>query len=266
VRKSKRKALGQHFLGNRGVLQRIVEVIDPQPEDVIVEIGAGKGALTFCLAEKKAHVIAIEKDISLIPFLEKQEFPNLTVLAMDALKVNFKDLVEGKKAKIVGNLPYVISSPLLFKALEDKDLFTSCVFLLQKEFAQRLCAGPGTKKYAPLSILFHNDFITRLHFSVPASSFTPPPKVESALVSLRKRPQPLFSVPNQESFQIFLKQSFRSRRKKLSNNLKNCGILPSRIKEAYIACEIEENFRPEQLSLSQFVALYTFLTENPLKR
>ena len=265
MRKSKRKALGQHFLGNRGILQRIVAVIDPQPEDIIIEIGAGKGALTFRLAEKKAHVIAIEKDLALVPQLERQGLPNLTVIAADALKVDFAGLLGGKTAKIVGNLPYVISSPLLFAVLANKDLFTACVFLLQKEFAQRLSAGPGTKKYAPLSILFHNDFITRLHFSVPASSFTPQPQVESALVSLKKRPQPLFSVPDQESFRMFLKQAFRSRRKKLSNNLKNGDILPSRIKEAYRTCGIEENSRPEQLSLSQFAALYTFLYEHSLK-
>lgn len=263
MRKSKRKTQGQHFLNDRGTLQRIVEVIDPQPEDVIIEIGAGKGALTFCLVKKKAHIIAIEKDKSLIPYLKKQELANLTVLALDALKVKFKDFVQEKPGKIVGNLPYVISSPLLFKVLEERDFISSCVFLLQKEFAQRLCAGPGTKKYAPLSILFHNDFITRLHFLVPASSFSPPPRVESALVSLKKRNQPLFSIPHQEQFVRFLKSVFQSRRKKLSNNLKALEISSSRIRDAYLSCGIEEKFRPEQVSLSQFVSLYTFLYDAP---
>lgn len=260
--KGRRKALGQHFLNDRGILRRIVDVIDPKPEDVIVEIGAGKGALTFPLVEKKADIVAIEKDQSLVPLLEKQAFPNLRVLPADVLKVDFPDLLGEKKAKIVGNLPYVISSPLLFKVLQDKDLFTSCVFLLQKEFAQRLCAGPGTKNYAPLSILFQNDFITRLHFRVPAKAFSPPPKVESALVSLKKRPQPLFTVPHQEDFHRFLKRSFQNRRKKLANNLKMIEIPSARIKKAFDNGGIDENSRPEQISLAQFVALYTFFNEN----
>jgi len=262
VRKSKRKILGQHFLINRDVLQRIVKVIDPQPEDVIIEIGAGKGALTFCLAKTEAKIFAIEKDQTLIPYLKKQAFPNLTVLKEDALRVKFGDLLQGKKGKIVGNLPYSISSPLLFKVLEENEFVTSCVFLLQKEVAQRVCGVPGTKKYAPLSILFQNDFHTHLHFRVPASSFSPPPRVESALLSLIKRPQPLSMIPHREGFTKFLKRAFQSRRKKLLNNLKALDIPPSRIKDAYLKCGIEEKWRPEQVSLSRFVALYVYLFEN----
>ncbi len=262
MKKSKRKTLGQHFLNNRDVLQRIVKVIDPQPEDVIIEIGAGKGALTFCLTKKKAHIIALEKDKTLIPYLKKQEFSNLTVLEEDALRVKFGDLLQGRAGKIVGNLPYAISSPLMFKVLEEKASVTSCVFLLQKEVAQRVCALPGTKKYAPLSILFQNDFHIRLHFRVPASSFSPPPRVESALISLRKRSEPLSLIPYQEGFTKFLKRAFQSRRKKLSNNLKALDIPLSRIKDAYLKCGIEEKWRPEQVSLSRFVALYVYLFDN----
>jgi 16S rRNA (adenine1518-N6/adenine1519-N6)-dimethyltransferase len=262
VKKSKRKALGQHFLNNKDVLQRIVKVIDPQPEDVIIEIGAGKGALTFCLAKKEAKIIALEKDKTLIPYLKKQEFPNLTVLEEDVLRIKFKDLLQRKAGKIVGNLPYAISTPIMFKVLEEKEFITSCVFLLQKEVAQRVCAIPGTKKYAPLSILFQNDFEAYLHFRVPASFFSPPPRVESALLSLRKRPKPLSLIPYQEGFTKFLKGTFQNRRKKLSNNLKAFDIPPSRIKKAYLKCGIEENWRPEQVSLSRFVALYTYLFDN----
>lgn len=262
VKKSKRKTLGQHFLNNRDVLQRIVKVIDPQPEDVIIEIGAGKGALTFYLAKSKAKIIALEKDKTLIPFLKKQEYSNLTVLEKDALRVKFEDLLQGKPGKIVGNLPYSISSPLLFKVLEEKEFVSSCVFLLQKEVAQRVCASPGTKKYAPLSILFQNDFDTHLHFRVPASVFSPPPQVESALISLKKRQQPLSPVPHQAGFAKFLKGAFQSRRKKLANNLKALEIPPSRIKETYLICGIDEKSRPEQVSLSQFVALYTQLFDD----
>jgi 16S rRNA (adenine1518-N6/adenine1519-N6)-dimethyltransferase len=184
------------------------------------------------------------------------------VLEKDALRVKFEDLLQGKSGKIVGNLPYAISSPLLFKVLEEKAFVSSCVFLLQKEVAQRVCASPGTKKYAPLSILFQNDFHTHLHFQVPASFFSPPPQVESALISLKKRQQPLSSVPYQEGFVKFLKGTFQSRRKKLTNNLKALDIPPSRIKRAYLKCGIDEKLRPEQVSLSQFVDLYTHLFDD----
>jgi 16S rRNA (adenine1518-N6/adenine1519-N6)-dimethyltransferase len=152
---------------------------------------------------------------------------------------------------------------LLFKILAEKDSVGSCVFLLQQEVAQRVCAVPGTKKFAPLSILLQNEFQTRLHFRVPASSFSPPPRVESALISLKKRHQPLHFVPNQETFAKFLKGAFHSRRKKLSNNLKALKISPSQIREAYLACGIDEKLRPEQVSISQFYALFATLFDNP---
>lgn len=265
MKKNKRKALGQHFLIKRNILKKIVNVIDPQPEDLIIEIGAGKGALTFPLAKKGSRVIAIERDHSLVPILKNKVFPNLTILECDVLQVNFKDLVQKKRAKIVGNLPYAISSPLLFKVLRDKDLFSVCTFLLQKEVAQRLCAHPGTKKYAPLSILFQNYFVTRLHFHVPSSSFRPSPQVESTLVSLKRRLHPCYFLSDQERFHRFLKGTFRSRRKKLLNNLKNLHFPESDIRKALNICGIDEGLRPEQVSLSQFVALFeSLLAENML--
>jgi 16S rRNA (adenine1518-N6/adenine1519-N6)-dimethyltransferase len=260
--KSRRKSLGQHFLHDKGVLQRIIQVIDPQPEEIIIEIGAGKGALTFYLTKTEAKIIAIEKDKTLVPHLTKHSFPNLTVLENDALKVKFGELLQGRAGKIVGNLPYAISTPLMFKVLEEKECVSSCVFLLQQEVAQRICARPGTKKYAPLSILFQNDFEAQLHFRVRAASFSPPPRVESELLSLRKRVEPLSKIPHQEGFSKFLKRAFQSRRKKLLNNLKTMDIPLSRIKVAYLECGIEENWRPEQVSLSRFVALYAYLFED----
>ncbi len=259
MNKSRRKALGQHFLTDRKVLKKIIRVIDPKPEDLIIEIGAGRGVLTLPLVKEGIRVIAIEKDSSLIPYLKRQAFPNLTVLETDVLQVNFEDLVQKKQAKLVGNLPYSISSPLLSKVMENRELFSSCIFLLQKEFALRLCAQPGTKKYAPLSILFQNIFSIRLHFQVSPSSFFPAPQVDSALVLLKKRPHPQFFISDQERFRTFLQQAFRSRRKKLLNNLKNIPISVSDIKEALCKCGIEEGRRPEEVSLSQFVALFNVL-------
>lgn len=262
MKRTRRKVLGQHFLTNKKILHRIVDVIAPGKGDLIIEIGAGRGSLTFKLAETEARIIALEKDSSLIPSLTKREFANLTVLEEDVLRVKFRDLFQEKSGKIVGNLPYAISSPLLFKVLEEKEFINFCVFLLQKEVAQRVCASPGTKKFAPLSILIQIDFDAHMHFLIPASFFSPPPRVESALISLRKRHQPLFAIPDRERFVKFLRGVFRSRRKKLSNNLKALGIPQSRIKDAYLTCEIDEKLRPEQLSIAQFYALYTHVFDD----
>ena len=261
--RTRRKALGQHFLSNTKILNRIVDVIAPQEGDLITEIGAGKGALTFELAETGARIIAVEKDSSLIPRLTKREFANLTVLEEDVLRIKFRDLFQGKPGKVVGNLPYAISSPILFKVLEEKELISFCVFLLQREVAQRVCASPGTKKFAPFSILIQIDFETRMHFRVPAASFSPPPRVESALISLRKRERPLFAIRDRNRFVNFLHGAFKSRRKKLSNNLKALGIPPHRVKEAYISCGIDEKLRPEQVSIAQFHSLYTHVFDDP---
>lgn len=263
MKKHGRKSLGQHFLTNKKTLQRILKVISAGPGDLILEIGAGKGALTFPLTKSGAEIIALEKDKTLIAYLERQEYANLTVLEGDVLEVKFGDIFQGRTGKIVGNLPYAISSPLLFKILEEREFISSCIFLFQKEVAQRVCASPGIKKYAPLSILIQNDFIARLHFRVPPSFFSPPPRVESALVSLKKRREPLSTVAHLEGFSIFLKNAFRTRRKKLANNLKAIGISAGRINEAYAECGIDENWRAEQVSLAQFVLLYRLLFEDP---
>jgi 16S rRNA (adenine1518-N6/adenine1519-N6)-dimethyltransferase len=260
----KRKALGQHFLVSLSVLRKIVTVISPREDELIVEIGAGKGALTFLLAEQGARVIAIEKDRSLIPFLREKERPNLVVLEEDVLNLNFRQLLREEarfkgKVKLAGNIPYVISSPLLFKVLEERDLFSECVFLLQKEVAERIIAAPGSKKYAPLSISFQMHFETRLHFTVAAGSFSPPPRVQSALVSLRRRPAPLFPVKNHELFRGFVRASFAQRRKTLFNNLKAFPLPPAAIKEALRRARLKENVRAEDVSIAQFVGLFELL-------
>jgi 16S rRNA (adenine1518-N6/adenine1519-N6)-dimethyltransferase len=234
---------------------------------LVIEIGPGKGALTLPLVAKAGQVIAIEKDSSLAAFLQKKDLPNLTVLEEDILKVDFKKLYKKDTlgtVKLVGNLPYSISSPLLFKILAEKDLFSECVFLFQKEFAERICAQPGVKKYAPLSILFQIYFSTKLHFFVPPNSFSPPPRVESALISLQKREKPLFQLEG-EVFLKFLKKAFQHRRKTLFNNLTRLQYQPSLLREAFQKFGLANSLRPEQLTISQFVSLYQFLVEKPGK-
>ncbi len=262
---SKAKALGQHFLNDRSILGKILGIINPQKNDLVIEIGAGKGALTFPLAERAGKVIAIEKDGALIPFLRENGRENLLVLERDVLEVDFRELLASEpgfrgRVKIAGNLPYSISSPLLFKILKDKELLSACAFLLQKEVAQRLAAQPGSKSYAPLSILFQLYFDVRLRLTLAPGAFSPPPKVQSALVSLEKRPVPLFEVDDEDRFRRFLRAAFAQRRKTLVNNLKSWTPGPGLLEEAVCRLGLKKTLRAEELSIGQFAALFRLLT------
>lgn len=263
MKKKKRRAYGQHFLISRPILKKIVTAIHAQKEDFIIEIGAGRGALTFPLARKAGKVIAIEKEKAFIPLLRNKNIPHLKVLERDVLRVDFKELIEKEKSsftqvKIVGNLPYSISSPLLFKIFEEKELFLVCVFLLQKEVAHRICAHPESKDYAPLSILIQIYFSTKIHFTVHPRAFSPPPQVDSTLISLKRRQTPLHQIEDDSFFLKFLKGAFRHRRKMLPNNLVKLHLSDSLIKEALQKCRIKSSLRPEQLTISQFVELFHF--------
>jgi len=269
-RPGKTRKWGQHFLTDRRILSRILRVIDPQAHDLIVEIGAGKGALTFLLAKTARKVIAIEMDRDLIPHLGSRKIDNLMIVERDALRVDFKTLLDAEdprpeSAKLVGNLPYSISSPLMFKVLENKDLFQRCVFLIQKEVAERITAQPGSKKYAPLSILVHNHFSARVHFSIRPGSFSPPPKVESALISLDRRASPLFEIPDEALFLEFLQMVFRQRRKILLNNLRKSAWPADAVQAAFEKLGLKHTARPEELSLEQFVKLNFFLTASEIQ-
>jgi 16S rRNA (adenine1518-N6/adenine1519-N6)-dimethyltransferase len=267
MKRSKTKALGQHFLRDKFVLRKIIRVISPDKDDLIIEIGAGKGALTFPLAKDADHMIAIERDKTLVPKLNAINLLNLKILEADVLTLRFADLIGSEarqkgKVKLVGNLPYVISSQVLVKVLEEKDILDLCVFLLQKEVAERISAQPGTKSYAPLSIRFQNDFKVQLCFIVKPESFSPPPQVKSALISLEKRTQPLFPISDDKTFSDFLKVAFRHRRKTLLNNLLLAGHTRSQLHPTSQELGIQKDIRPEQLTLSEYVKLFNFLMEN----
>jgi 16S rRNA (adenine1518-N6/adenine1519-N6)-dimethyltransferase len=264
---SKVKAFGQHFLASRPILRKIVEAIAPEKDDLVIEIGAGKGVLTFPLAERAGKVIAVEKDKALIPFLMENKKDNMVVLHEDILRLDLGKLVAGEPAfcdrvKLAGNLPYAISSPLLFKVLDNKGLFSACVFLLQKEVAGRLGAGPGSKNFAPLSILFQRSFDVRLCFTVAPGAFSPPPRVQSTLVSLTRRPSPLFPVADEDRFRRFLRASFAQRRKTLLNNLKSAPYPLDLVQESFHHLSIKENVRAEDLSIAQFADLFATLTKH----
>ncbi len=260
MKKNPKKAMGQHFLTNPELLKKIVDCISPQKKDLIIEIGAGKGSLTFLLAEKAGHVIALEKDKSLISYLEQNKPSNLKILHKDVLKTNFNHIIPSREVKLVGNLPYSISSQILFKLLKEHENIKECHFMLQKEVAERVCAPPGSKKYAPLSILLQNIFSSKIQFHLSPGSFVPPPKVKSTFISLKKRNQPLYPLLNTEQFKSFIKKAFSQRRKKLRNNLKSMGFTPEQIKKCFQESSLDSNIRPEKVSLDEFASLYQNLT------
>jgi 16S rRNA (adenine1518-N6/adenine1519-N6)-dimethyltransferase len=258
MHKSRRHALGQHFLTNEGVLGKIAGAIDPQPSDVIVEVGAGQGALTARLAEKAGRVIAIEKDGRLVPGLRERMPANVEIVHGDILKVDLRRILKDAgvpSLHLAGNIPYSISSPLLFRVLDDRELFSDCVFLLQKEVAERVTAGPGTKSYAPLGILLQNEFEARIAFLVAPGSFSPPPKVRSALLALRRRPAPVHPGAAEEPYRAFLRAAFAERRKMLWKNLSRRAT-PDAIAAAYDRLGIARNVRAEELPAETLYALY----------
>jgi 16S rRNA (adenine1518-N6/adenine1519-N6)-dimethyltransferase len=261
MQRSRRHALGQHFLTNPGVLRKIVGVIDPRPDDVIVEIGPGQGVLTAALAEAAGRVVAIEKDERLIPGLREKMPANVEVLHGDILRTDLGEI--SRKAgvpalRLVGNVPYSISSPLLFRVLDERGILSDCVFLLQKEVAERVSAGPGTKSYAPLGILLQNEFEARIAFTVAPGSFSPPPRVQSALLTLRRRPSPLHPGAAEEPFRTFLRAGFAERRKMLWKNLARRATPPA-LEAAYGSLGIPRNARAEELAPDALVALFEAL-------
>jgi 16S rRNA (adenine1518-N6/adenine1519-N6)-dimethyltransferase len=261
MRKSRRQAFGQHFLASPSVLRRIVAVVSPLPGDTIIEIGAGKGVLTRALAAGAGRVVALEKDERLIPLLEEDVPGNVRILHADVLRIDVRRLLAGlgvPEVRLVGNLPFSISSPILVKVLDSSDLFSDCVFLLQKEVAERIAATPGSKKFAPLSVFIQNAFETRLEFAVPPGSFSPPPKVTSALLSLRKRPAPLFEEIATAGFRSFLRAAFAERRKKLLNNLA-AFTARDRLRAVFGDLGLSENARAEELPAATFAALFRHL-------
>lgn len=256
--KSKRQTLGQHFLASRAHLQKVIEIIGPKPEETLVEIGPGKGAITLPLAARAGRVIAIEKDVVLAGSLETVVPPNVEIITGDALEFDFtalKDGLDPQGLKVIGNLPFSISTPLMFRILEAPGTFRECYFIVQKEVADRILAGPGCRKYAPISIL------TRLHYEagimlrIPPGAFAPPPQVNSVVIRLIRRPAPLFAVGDEPAFRAFLRESFAERRKKLWNNL--VRRVPGGILDASFENNaIPRGGRAEEIPLDGFVRLF----------
>ncbi|HET8866612.1 MAG TPA: 16S rRNA (adenine(1518)-N(6)/adenine(1519)-N(6))-dimethyltransferase RsmA [Gracilimonas sp.] len=213
-----KKSLGQHFLIDKNIIFKIIDAIVAENEDRIIEIGSGTGALTKWLTEKFSDVHAIEVDQRAVEVLKK-EIENLVIHEKDVLKVNWPDIVDPKKNNVVlGNLPYYITSPILFDLLENRELFSEAILMMQKEVAERLVAEPASKEYGILSVQTQLFCSPEILFDVSRNSFSPPPKVTSAVIKL-KFDKPKLSFADQ-TLKTVVRTAFNQRRKKLSNSLK----------------------------------------------
>ncbi len=259
------KRLGQHFLTDRNILQRIVDALEPASDDVVVEIGAGKGSLTELLLARGLRVIAIEKDRRLAAEVgtrsAERGTDRLTVVAGDALRIDWHALVVPRsdfrvpRFNIVGNIPYNITSPLIDKALTPP-LPARIVFLVQAEVADRMAAPPGSQAYGALSIGVQAVCRVERLFTVRAGAFTPPPKVESALVRLTPLAQPLVAPDEIARFRAFVTACFTRRRKQLRNvAMAATGRSAAVVAAGLAALGLDPTVRPETLAPQAFVRL-----------
>jgi 16S rRNA (adenine1518-N6/adenine1519-N6)-dimethyltransferase len=258
------RRLGQHFLFDPTILDRIVDALEPTPEDVIVEIGAGRGTLTRRLEPRVGRVIALETDRDLAVRLRRELDPDgsLTVVEGDALILDWHGLVRGAGAdrfKVVGNIPYYITSPLIGRVLRPP-LPHLIVFLVQREVADRLAAEPGSKVFGALTVGVQAAATVERLFLVPAGAFRPPPKVESAVVRLVPLERPLIAPGEHPAFRRFVQSLFSRRRKQLANALRSVTEHDrDGARSALADLGISPTARPEQVSVEQFAALFRLL-------
>ncbi len=247
-----KKRFGQNFLINQNIITQIIESIAPQPDQLLIEIGPGLGALTKPLLSKNFLLAIIEIDRDLLAKWEiwQKNYSQLTIYAQDALKFNFKNLLTSQESylRIFGNLPYNISSPLLLHCFEYIDNIQDMHFMLQKEVVERLQASPGNKNYGRLSIITQYFCEVVFLFDVPPNSFQPAPKVDSAFFRLiPKKNRPRISIKNLEAI---TRAAFSQRRKKISNNLSKFFS-----KEQLMSFGIDPNDRAENISVETYCAL-----------
>jgi 16S rRNA (adenine1518-N6/adenine1519-N6)-dimethyltransferase len=245
-----KKRFGQHFLTDQSILRKIVQFAAIRPDDVVLEIGAGGGALTMELAQAAGRVIAVEIDRDLISTLRSRTPQNVEVIQDDALKM---DLPAGE-FQVVGNLPYNIATPLLMRFIQHRTQIPGVTVMLQKEVAERLLAKPSTPEYGSLSVVVQYYATVRFGFTVPPGAFKPRPKVDSSVVRLDWKAGTLYAP----AFTDFVQRAFTSRRKKLANNLlRMFGSLERlEVLRRIETAGIDVNARPEELSFSDFLRVY----------
>ncbi|MEM1243888.1 MAG: 16S rRNA (adenine(1518)-N(6)/adenine(1519)-N(6))-dimethyltransferase RsmA [Pseudomonadota bacterium] len=247
-----RKRFGQHFLTDATIIERVIQTINPQPDQTLIEIGPGLGAITEPLLKAAGKLIALELDRDVIPHLRAHchGLGQLDIINVDVLNYDFKALYQQKKLHIVGNLPYNISTPLMFHLFKFLDIIQSMHFMLQKEVADRLTAQVNTKQYGRLSIMAqYHCHITEL-FDVPPQAFKPAPKVFSSIVELTPRTNLPEKAKDYTRFELLVREAFNHRRKTLQNSLK--GYIDS---DDFVKVGIDPKRRAETLTVEEFITL-----------
>lgn len=268
------KRFGQNFLIDPHVLEKIIQSARITKEDYVLEIGPGIGTMTQYLAEAAGKVRAVEIDTALIPILEEtlKDYSNVSILQGDILKVDVNQMVEeeneGKPIKVVANLPYYITTPIIMGLFEKKIPLQSITIMVQKEVAQRMQTGPGSKDYGALSLAVQYYAKPEIVANVPPNCFIPRPKVGSAVIRLESHPKPPVEVSDEALMFRLIRASFSQRRKTLVNSLKNSQNLSlsrEEIEEALNKCGIPLTIRGEALGLEEFAKLSNYIKERQKK-
>ena len=248
-----RKRFGQHFLHDRAVVRRIVDAIAPQPGELIMEIGPGRGALTFPLLASgcELHVVEIDRDLAAGLRAQMPHHPNLFVHEADALELELAHVVAPpRQLRVTGNLPYNISTPLVFRLLAALPRITDMHLMLQKEVVDRMVSPPGARAYGRLSVMVQLDCEVERILQVGSGAFSPAPRVESAMVRLRPRPRTTLDPADRDRFEAIVRSCFSRRRKTLRNALRGVCEEP-----AIAAAGLDPRARPETLTIDEFVDL-----------
>jgi len=251
-----RKSLGQHFLNDRRILQRIVESLELTGQETVVEIGPGRGSLTSLLVPVAKRLILVEIDRALAARMRERyaSDPHVTVVEADVLTVSLSEIAGGP-FRLVGNVPYYITTPILFHALE-RPRPDRAVYLVQREVADRIAAEPGSDDYGALSVNVQALATPRVLFRVAPGAFNPPPKVESAVVRIDPRPDPVIADSEEKSYQRFVIDAFGMRRKQLRRVLRSIWSLSAEAVDAILGrCNLDPTVRPETLTPADFARL-----------
>ena len=257
------KKLGQNFLIDENVVHQIVAAAELSEADTVLEVGPGIGTLTQGLAESKARVVAVELDTRLLPVLTTtlNGYDNVRVVHGDILKVNIMEEVGAPSFKVCANLPYYITTPIIFALLEKRLPMERLVAMVQKEVAERMAAQPGGKEYGALSVAIQYYTEPEIAFIVPPTSFIPAPAVESAVIVCKRRIKPPVEVCDEALFFRVVKAAFSLRRKMLSNSLKNMGIKSEQVAKWLELAGVDGKRRAETLSLEDFAKLTNSFNE-----
>ncbi len=256
-----RKRFGQNFLQDQGVIADIINAVAPESGDVIIEIGPGLAALTQPLLERVPHLHAVEIDRDIVARLTERFTPQrLTIHNADALNFDFgtlaREIAPGHKIRLVGNLPYNISTPLLFHLASYADVINDMHFMLQKEVVDRMVSRPGTADYGRLGIMLQYRFVMDRVLDVPPTAFNPPPKVDSSVVRMIPWPRLPHLAQDETLFEEIVQTAFAQRRKTLRNNLK--GVVTD---EDLATLGIDPGCRPENVTVAQYVSLANHLAQ-----